>query len=530
MSRWICILTFSSIALLGRGTDEHLDDYFEALAKNQIVITQDSIQVCDSILFSLISSDRDDSFACERFLKAQAVVAFGVQFGLESSLFPDVLTVVKSGCISSSPHYHYIIGNGFFAAENFEKAMQSYLQVDSSRVEPTMYTLTRMNLSATYAQLGEVEIAIAVLERLIAAKLRNASELPWRQDFTNRIKINLGALYSMKMNYAKADEILWTVDTTNLGEYWSEILEINRFLVKQAMFDFSSSGEIWRRSFYSRPLNSLPSDLHEPSVREAVMAGDFAYFIGARASLLNSRKDSPLLNPESAYFNLFSEETGNEELTGLWNQFVRWEADHQKYLSSLKEERSAEHQRLHELESELGNQIDLNRRYYARRTVAWTAVALIVAAILAGRLVKRRRNARQLNVALSQPEKNSIPTKSLALQLNFDDVRLLGEAIAYGRRTNDAMLIVKKLNQVLQQESNEPLAIDMSQIELFEELNETEKLVVNYILSGFDAKEIARLLKFSISHIYNTRSKIRLKLGIPENDSIEDWLLQHVKV
>ena len=48
------------------------------------------------------------------------------------------------------------------------------------------------------------------------------------------------------------------------------------------------------------------------------------------------------------------------------------------------------------------------------------------------------------------------------------------------------------------------------------------------MIAGLDAKEIARVLNLSPSHIYNSRSNIRRKLEIPKEQSIEDWVIANV--
>ena len=90
------------------------------------------------------------------------------------------------------------------------------------------------------------------------------------------------------------------------------------------------------------------------------------------------------------------------------------------------------------------------------------------------------------------------------------------------------MLILKKINLGLQSEMNSRAAVDLSKVKSLHQLNRTERQVAEYILGGFHAKDIARLLKCSTSHIYNTRSKIRLKLNIDEGESIEDFLLKQL--
>ena len=118
--------------------------------------------------------------------------------------------------------------------------------------------------------------------------------------------------------------------------------------------------------------------------------------------------------------------------------------------------------------------------------------------------------------------------KKEKLELQLDDVRTLGDAITQGKRTADAMLILQKMSMWLLP-AHQSEKLNLETIENYEELTASEKKLLSDLLSGFEAKEIARMMKVSPPYIYNSRSHIRRKLEIPKSMSIEDWVVANAE-
>jgi hypothetical protein len=57
------------------------------------------------------------------------------------------------------------------------------------------------------------------------------------------------------------------------------------------------------------------------------------------------------------------------------------------------------------------------------------------------------------------------------------------------------------------------------------EVNHNERLVMDSIAKGNDPKELSRLTDWTPGHVYNIRSNLRKKLGVPSNVQLDDWLL-----
>lgn len=60
--------------------------------------------------------------------------------------------------------------------------------------------------------------------------------------------------------------------------------------------------------------------------------------------------------------------------------------------------------------------------------------------------------------------------------------------------------------------------------EQFPQLTENDLRILGFIKQGFDSKQIALLINVKEESLHNTRSRIRKKVGLQINESLEDWL------
>jgi DNA-binding CsgD family transcriptional regulator len=114
-------------------------------------------------------------------------------------------------------------------------------------------------------------------------------------------------------------------------------------------------------------------------------------------------------------------------------------------------------------------------------------------------------------------------------QINEEDVRLLGDAVTYGKRTSEAMLILRKLNASIRNEFD---ALEMEDLKLLDSadlMNSNDLKVLSYLAAGFEPKEIARITGLTVPTVYNISSRIRGKLNIPKGDRLKEWVHQEVK-
>jgi len=144
--------------------------------------------------------------------------------------------------------------------------------------------------------------------------------------------------------------------------------------------------------------------------------------------------------------------------------------------------------------------------------------------ILMGYLLYRNERIQSSQRALASVLAESSTNKNDTLEMDLDDVRILGDAITKGTRTADAMLILQKLNLWLLPVRKDE-ALNVEALDHYDQLTTSEKKILKDMLARFDAKEIARIMKVSPAYIYNSRSKIRQKLEIPRDLAIEDWVI-----
>ena len=495
------------------------------LGMNRIALNQDSIKSFEAKYIASLSGKEGNAVDCERTATYRAGIIFGVQVGFQSNLFPEILYQPADDCLSSSPFYHYIIGNAWYTLEEYERAIDAYLKLDSTSTEPVM-ALGALNLAAAYASNDQNDLAIATLEKMQSDK-RERNGRPWNIQFLNQIRINLAALYLNSWAYEAAEDALNSVDSLGLDSYWSMIWNCNRLMCFQRSMQFPKSMHIWKSHLKTVPLQTLPGTVHEACIQEALKAGDLKYLLDQRAQLI-ANGNSPLVDPDGAYYELMRAGENPDSLASVWDRFKGWEEQFQTFVSAKKNNLNDAQDRLKSLESQLESEMASNSERLTTRNRVIGILIVLGLCLAVWRGVKLQSNKRQLNDAIQEPKQAPQSSVSLSNQLDSDDIRLIGEAIAYGRKTSDAMLILKKINLGLQSEMNSRAAVDLSNVKSLHQLNRTERQVAEYILGGFHAKDIARLLKCSTSHIYNTRSKIRLKLNIDEGESIEDFLLKQL--
>ena len=108
------------------------------------------------------------------------------------------------------------------------------------------------------------------------------------------------------------------------------------------------------------------------------------------------------------------------------------------------------------------------------------------------------------------------------LDVDEDDLVVLAQALTYGKGLQKALLIVRRLRAEFASQNESRLNLET--IELYDELNEREKEVAGYIASGFNSKEIAQMLNVTTQYIYNVRSRIREKIGVPDQQDLLNYL------
>jgi DNA-binding CsgD family transcriptional regulator len=153
-----------------------------------------------------------------------------------------------------------------------------------------------------------------------------------------------------------------------------------------------------------------------------------------------------------------------------------------------------------------------------------TAVIALVTTLLLVRMRKSRLKAELNSVLAFKEDQEQQPV----MPLTPNDVRILGDAITYGKRVSDALLVLKKLNVNAVNDTASVRDVNWAKVDRSNVLKKNEKEILEYIVMDFEAKEIARILNCSVSHIYNMRSRIRQALDISADAQIKDWVLERM--
>jgi DNA-binding CsgD family transcriptional regulator len=107
-------------------------------------------------------------------------------------------------------------------------------------------------------------------------------------------------------------------------------------------------------------------------------------------------------------------------------------------------------------------------------------------------------------------------------RVNEEDWVALVQALTYGKGLKKALLIALRMRAEFAGQTGTDLNLEA--IACYDELNEREKEVVAHIASGMTSSEIAELLRVSTKYTYNIRSRIRFKLGVPDDEDLLVWL------
>lgn len=117
---------------------------------------------------------------------------------------------------------------------------------------------------------------------------------------------------------------------------------------------------------------------------------------------------------------------------------------------------------------------------------------------------------------------------SLMLEVTEEDISTLGHALQRGDRVGDAMIVVRKLENMFPTERQSIMLNSISSLQYSESLSNLEATIVLLTVRGIHAKEIAHQLNMSNGHLYNTRSIIRGKLGMPEDANFVTWIKERI--
>jgi len=159
-------------------------------------------------------------------------------------------------------------------------------------------------------------------------------------------------------------------------------------------------------------------------------------------------------------------------------------------------------------------------------------VAVLVC-LMAMREIRKRREISEKS-SIMTPKRESGENidapegTSLMLEVTEEDISTLGHALQRGDRVGDAMIVVRKLENMFPTDRQSITLNSISSLQYSESLSHLEATIVLLTVRGIHAKEIAHQLNMSNGHLYNTRSIIRGKLEMPEDANFVTWIKKRI--
>ena len=425
----------------------------------------------------------------------------------------------------------FILGNAYFSSREFEGAAKMYSQIPKNTENAELYWTylsSQSNLASTYNALKDLESAIVTLEELIA--YIPAAETEFEIDdaisssFSKTLNINLGGMLVSSRDFARAEEVFNALDGHVSDPYWLGIIAMNRLIIFQETGAFDQADSLWLNELNTIDYAFIPVELRTRILRQSILSNDAVGFKSLSRYFSQSRAKWPE-NDDFLYNPLLESQQNPNAFKESWEYFVAWEKKRANFIRQyINDHQESAAQRINQLTTELEQRdesVDLLRSVIS---YILTSLMLMLFGFILFRYERIRSSKRALEAVLTETSNQNAEIP----ELDLDDVRILGDAITQGKRTADAMLILQKLHLWLLP-VHKSKALNVESLEHYHELTNSEKKILMELLDGFEAKEIARMMKVSPAYIYNSRSKIRQKLDIPRDLTIEDWVISNTQ-
>ena len=122
-----------------------------------------------------------------------------------------------------------------------------------------------------------------------------------------------------------------------------------------------------------------------------------------------------------------------------------------------------------------------------------------------------------------------VKRRGAAERMEFSDadhksVQAIREALVNQSGGEEALLHLAELRELLEARQNDSLSRIMVDVDL----TPTEIKLLQLIGKSYNAQECAKMLGCTKSHVYNLRSSVRKKLGLPESISLKSWVLENM--
>lgn len=418
-------------------------------------------------------------------------------------------------CDVQGPEWAFFSGNALYNINEFEKAIEHFAQAEKLHKEIGTKAKCIENIAVCYVAMDEISEATRYFE--IALSLTT--------DEPNPMTINnLAGIYNSTNEPLRALQTLSLLEEVALEEPVRRHVAINRLAANKALQDTARLQELLGAFVETYPEPIYPQEAAE--VMQSMMVLDeFAMFLDYLPKAQDILDSSAFVDATSLTLLMPFVNVGENwaemkfetlPLETRWAMARQMNSAMQALQASMQAGKKSE-----DLERRLDESLEREEKTEMR---LWWVLGLALAlAVISAISIRQQLQVRRLRkkFALSKAPQPQLKGSDKAI----DSIR---EAITSGRNIQTALVHLSAINLAMNGEQKN-WTVRGARLPILEGLTDSELTLLEHILDGHSAKESSVLLGVSSGHVYNVRSILRDKLGLPKERDIRDWLIEELE-
>lgn len=499
----------------GQGNIPNLPKTSQKIWETKVNLSPEELASIEAAYFEALNGT---ATVCSDLTYLRSVLLYAGSRGFQSNFFPSMLDATQHGCDPIDGFDALFAGSTFFNQGNYSEAVRHFERA-SALIPPShaAHSTAMFNAAAALNASGQTLDALHTLDALLAEESHSISQ--------HVIRTNMAAMQTSIGQYAAAMATLGAIDRSALNDYWNGLVDWNWFLARYRLRNFEESDSIWSVQLRQTPPENIPDGMVDEVLSTLLATHDFAYFSNLRNWVQREGVEAVLAENDE-FSSLFAASDNLDEVMAAWHRFEQWEAERRTFIAKQDAAMGGKEQELiasleHQLEQKAADAEEW-------RNYLLVSMLALLTGMLTWGLVRYRKQQRRLEAfEVLMEEAQGTPNPATAQAPRLEEIRMVGEAISFGKRTSDAMLVLRKWASDAEESRSVDSGDDLAQIPNIQTLNDREREVAELIYRGFDAKEIARLTSMSNAYTYNVRSRIRAKLDIPAEEDMLKWMKRH---
>lgn len=499
----------------GQGNLPNLPKSSEAIWETKVNLSSEDLASIESAYFEALNGT---ATVCSDLTYLRSLLLYAGSRGFQSNFFPSLLDATPHGCDPINGFDALFAGSTFFNRGNYNEAVRHFQQAsDLIPQAHAAHSTAMFNAAAALNASGQTLDALHTLDALLAEESHSISQ--------HVIRSNMAAMQTSIGQHTAAIATLQAIDRSALNDYWNGLVDWNYFLAYYRLRNFEESDSVWSRHLRQTAPDQIPDGMVDEVLSTLLATHDFAYFSNLR-QWVQTEGTEDVLAESDEFIGLFAPSEDLDEVMAAWHRFELWEAEHRSFIAKQEATMGGKEQELiasleHQLEEKAADAEEW-------RNYLLVSMLALLTGLLTWALVRYRKQQRRLEAfEVLMEEAQGAPNPATAQAPRLEEIRMVGEAISFGKRTSDAMLVLRKWASDAEESQSVASGDDLAQIPNIQTLNDREREVAELIYRGFDAKEIARLTSMSNAYTYNVRSRIRAKLDIPAEEDMLKWMKRH---